>query len=89
MEYQEEFKFLNFETIKRKNADELKEEDRVFLKLNLLDKNFNPCYFFVFNKDLMRKLLDMQLVGLQVLDIKFEVSFSNNSWNVKALDVNE
>lgn len=88
MEYQEEFKFLNLEIVKRKNAEELKEEDRQFIKLNLLDKNYNPCVFFVFNKEVMKKLLNMELVGLQILEIHFELVY-NNSWNVKLVDVHE
>lgn len=88
MEYEEEFKFLNLEIVKRKNAEELKEEDRQFIKLNLLDKNYNPCVFFVFNKEVMKKLLNMELVGLQILEIHFELVYTK-SWNVRLVDIHE
>lgn len=89
MQYQEEFKFLNFEVMQRKNANELKEEDRNFLLIRLLDKNNNPCRFFVFNKDLMKKILAANYVGLQLLMITFEVSYKNENWTVRLVDINE
>ena len=89
MEYQEEFKFLNMESIQRKNASELKEEDRYFLKINVLDKNYNPCSFMIFNKDIMKKLLSTTLVGLQVLTVEFVLSYRNNMWSVNVVDVRE
>ena len=89
MEYQEEFKFLSLESIKRKNAEELKEDEKYFLKLNLLDKNYNPCSFMVFNKDLIKKLLTIQFAGLQLLTVTFDLVYTNNSWNVKLVDLYE
>ncbi len=89
MEYQEEFKFLKLEVMKRKNTEELKEEDRNFIVINLLDPTNNPCRFFIFNKDLMKKVLSSTYSGLQLLQVKFEVVYSNNNWSVRVVDINE
>ena len=86
MEFEEQFKFLNLQLIERKNASELKEEDRKFIKINLLDKLNNPCSFFIFNKDLMTKVLSNNYAGLSDLLITFELVY-NNSWNVKVVDI--
>lgn len=86
MEFQEQFKFLNLQLIERKNASELKEEDRKFIKINLLDKLNNPCSFFIFNKDLMTKVLSNNYAGLSDLLITFELVY-NNSWHVKVVDI--
>ena len=89
MEFQEEFKFLNLKVVDRKNAEKLKEDERKFLKLNLLDKNNNPCSFMVFKKDIMEKILKITFVGLQVLEIQFELVYNNNMWNVRLVDIHE
>lgn len=86
MEFEEQFKFLNLQLIERKNASELKEEDRKFIKINLLDKLNNPCSFFIFNKDLMTKVLSNNYAGLSDLLVTFELVY-NNSWNVKVVDI--
>ncbi len=89
MEYVEEFKFLNLEVMKKKNANELKEEEKNFLIINLLDKNNNPCRFFVFATDIMKKILTSNYVGLQVLQVCFKVQFINNNWAVRLVDISE
>lgn len=89
MEYQEEFKFLGLESIKRKNSENLNEEEKYFFKLNLLDKKYNPCSFLVFNKDLIKKLRNTQFAGLQLLTITFDLIYTNNNWNVKLVDLYE
>lgn len=89
MEYQEEFKFLKLEVMQRKNAEQLKEDERNFLVIRLLDKNNNPCRFFVFNKDVMKKVLAANYVGLQLLNIKFEVVYNNENWSVRLVAINE
>ncbi len=89
MEFNEEFKFLNLEVMKKKNSNDLKEDERNFLILNLLDKNNNPCRFFVFNIDVMKKILSAGYVGLQVLNVIFKLQFNNNNWTVRLVDVNE
>ena len=89
MEYEEEFKFLKIELIQRKNADELKEEDRKIIKLSLLDKNNNPCSFMIFNKDIIKKILSTTFVGLQLINVQFELVFNNNNWNVRLLNIHE
>ena len=89
MDYIEEFKFLNFELMKKKNANELPEDEKNFLILNLLDKNNNPCRFFVFNIDTLKKILSSNYVGLQVLNVSFKLQFVNNNWNVKLVDISE
>lgn len=86
MEYQEQFKFLNLQLIERKNSSELKEEDRKFIRINLLDKLNNPCSFLIFNKDLMTKVLSSNYAGLSDLTITFELVYNNN-WSVRVVDI--
>ncbi len=86
MEYEEQFKFLNLQLIERKNASELKEEDRKFIRINLLDKLNNPCSFLIFNKDLMTKVLSSNYAGLSDLTITFELVYNNN-WSVRVVDI--
>lgn len=87
MNYQENFKYLNLKVLTKKNAKDLPEDERSFLKLNVLDNNNNPCSFMVFNKDVMKKILEKPLQGLSELSISFELLYSNNNWNVRLVDV--
>lgn len=80
MEFQENFKMLNFELRKRKDSEER------FIVLNVLDIKNNPCKFFVFNSDLVDKIVSSNFVGLQDVTILFRLSFSN-MWNVNLLDI--
>ena len=89
MDFIEEFKYLNLELMKKKNANELPEDERNFIILNLLDKNNNPCRFFVFDKEVMKKILTSNFVGLQLLNVSFKLLYSNNSWNVRLVDISE
>ena len=89
MDFIEEFKYLNLELMKKKNANELPEDERNFIILNLLDKNNNPCRFFVFDKEVMKKILTSNFVGLQLLNVSFKLLYSNTSWNVRLVDISE
>lgn len=89
MDFIEEFKYLNLELMKKKNANELPEDERNFIILNLLDKNNNPCRFFVFDKEVMKKILTSNFVGLQLLNVSFKLLYSNNTWNVRLVDISE
>lgn len=88
MEFQDNFKFLKLEQMKRKNVEQLKESDRIFFVIHLLDKENNACRFFIFNKDLMAKVANMNLAGLQDVLLTMKVSFVNNSWQVNLIDIN-
>lgn len=88
MELQDNFLFLKLEQMQRKNSEELKESDRYFFVIHLLDKDNNPCRFFIFNKDLREKVLKLNLVGLQNISVTMKVSFVSNSWQVNLLDIN-
>lgn len=88
MEIQDNFKFLKLEQMQRKNSEELKESDRYFFVIHLLDKDNNPCRFFIFNKDLREKVLNLNLVSLQDILLTMKVVFVNNSWQVNLLDIN-
>ncbi len=89
MDFIEEFKYLNLELMKKKNANELPEDERNFIILNLLDKNNNPCRFFVFDKEVMKKILTSNFVGLQLLNVSFKLLYTNNTWNVRLVDISE
>lgn len=87
MKFQGDFKFLNLQVIKKKNAKELKEDEQNFIKLNVLDKDLNPCSFFIFSVDLIRKILEYNFSSLSDLSISFELSFNNNNWHVGVIDI--
>lgn len=90
MEFQTNFKILNIKEIKRKNADKLAEGEKSFLKLNLLDNNNNPCSMFVFGKEKIEKIANLNSKGLKTLQdimIKFNLNYNNNSWNVSYIDM--
>ena len=81
MEFQENFKVLNYEARKRKDSEER------FIILNALDINNNPCKFFIFNKDIVNEFLSTTFVGLQDVLIKFKLAYNGNVWNVTLLDI--
>ena len=86
MKYQENFKFLKAESMKRKITETNKTESE-FLVLHLLDNENNPCRFFVFSKDIIEKIKHSNYMGLQDVSIIFELTFSN-TWGVRLLDIN-
>lgn len=86
MEYSSNFKILNIQEITRRNADELKEEDKTFLKLNLLDYNNNPCSFMIFGK-YKNKVLELDLNALEDVVITFGVNYNKDRWNVNFIDI--
>lgn len=87
MEHQTNFKFLKLQEIRRKNADNLEEGNKSFLKLELLDYQNNLCAFMIFNKEIKDKVIAMQLQSLQDVIIVYRVFYNNNSWNVSLLDI--
>ena len=88
MEFQEKFKFLNIQLIKRKNADALAEEDKQFVKLNVLDIENNPCSFMIFNKDIIKQILSNPFCSLADIVIAFDLVYLKDNWNVKVVSVN-
>jgi len=87
MEFEANFKFLKMDIIQRKNAEKLNEDEKNFISLHLLDDENNPCRFLVFNKEVIKNLLDMNLVGLQDLLIEFKLVFRNDMWQVQIIDL--
>lgn len=87
MKYQENFKFLNLQVIQKKNAEELKEDERSFIKLNVLDADNNPCSFMLFNKDIMTKVLSNPIASLADVSVIFDLVYSNDRWNVRVVSV--
>lgn len=85
MKFEQNFKFLKAELMKKKKTEENQKETQ-FLLLNLLDDNNNPCRFFVFNADLINKILNSNFLGLQDVICTIEVKFNNN-WSVNLLDI--
>lgn len=87
MKLRDEFKFLNVNSVKRKNVEELKPEEQYFYIVNLLDKENNPVKFFSFdnnlNNDLTKGIQTGKIKGLQDVLVDFELIFNNNNWNVK------
>ena len=86
MEYSSNFKILNIQEIVRRNADELKEEDKRFLKLYLLDYNNNPCSFMIFGK-YKNKVLELNLNALEDVVITFGVNYNKDRWNVNFINI--
>lgn len=86
MEHSSNFKFLNLQEIVRKNSENLPENERTFLKINLLDYEMNPCSFMVFG-DKKHKIIGLGLSNLEDVIITYKVIYSNNKWNVNFVDI--
>lgn len=80
MEIQNNFKFLNYEFINKKDGS------GQFLKLNLLDGNMTPVVFFTFDNNLMNKIRGIKFNPLQDLLVKFTLTYTN-SWRVDLVDI--
>lgn len=89
MEFQENFKFLNVQAINKKNADDLPDDEKIFLKLNALDKTNNPCSFMIFDKNIIKKILINPYSSLIDISIIFDLVYANDKWNVKLVDIND
>ncbi len=89
MEFQENFKFLNVQAINKKNANDLPDDEKIFLKLNALDKTNNPCSFMVFDKNIIRKILNNPHSSLVDISVIFDLVYVNDKWNVKLVDIND
>lgn len=87
MEFQLDFKFLNFHLIQRKNSSELPEDEKQFAKVNLLDRLNNPCAFMVFDKDVIKKLTSKSITPLATVLVTIHLSYINNFWNVRMIDI--
>ena len=81
MEFQENFKVLNIEVRNRKDSDDK------FVVLNVLDIKNNPCRFFIFNQDRVKKFLNTSFIGLQDVLITFKLTYNDKMWNVTLLDI--
>ena len=69
MKLSEEFKFLNVQSVKRKNVEGLKPEEQYFYIINLLDKENNPVKFYSFDNSLNTEI--NWNVRLEDLKIKY------------------
>lgn len=87
MEFQTNFKFLNLQEITRKNAKELSEDEKTFIKLNLLDNQNNPCSFIIFDKNIKEKIRKLQLKSLIDLIVVCKVFYNNNKWNINLVNL--
>lgn len=91
MVLEEDFKFLNLQSVRRKEAEKYKAEEQYFYILNFLDNDNNPVRFFSFNADLNNNLTyaiqNKLLVGLQNCLVKFDLNCNNGNWNVALKDV--
>lgn len=86
MEYSSSFKFLNLQEIERKNTENLKENEKTFLKINLLDQDMNPCSFMIFG-DKKDKVINLGLTNLIDVIVTYKIIYSNNKWNVSFVDM--
>lgn len=82
MKYCEKFKFLNMQLNKRKNDDQ-----KYYLVVNLLDNENNPCKFFCFNDSAISTITSRTINGLQDVTVDFDLTYSQNSWNVRLNDL--
>lgn len=87
----DEFKFLSLQAVKRKNSEELKDTEKFFYIINLLDRENNPVKFYSFDNDinaqLVKSINTQELKGLQDCLVHFELLFSNNNWNVRLINI--
>lgn len=86
MEYSSNFKFLSLQEIGRKNTENLKENEKTFLKINLLDQDMNPCSFMIFG-DKKDKVINLGLTNLIDVIVTYKIIYSNNKWNVSFVDM--
>ena len=87
MEFTQDFKFLKFESVKRKNAEELAEDERYFVILSCLDTENNPVRFMIFDYELVKSIQANKIASLQDITLSLKLVFSNNIWNVRVLDI--
>ena len=91
MKISDDFKFLSLQAVKRKNSEELKDTEKFFYIINLLDKENNPVKFYSFDNDinaqLVKSINTQELKGLQDCLVHFELVFSNNNWNVRLINI--
>lgn len=91
MKISDNFKFLSLQAVKRKNSEELKDTEKFFYIINLLDKENNPVKFYSFDNDINAQLIKsintQELKGLQDCLVHFELVFSNNNWNVRLINI--
>ena len=85
MKYEANFKFLKYNSMKRKITETNKKESE-FIVLHLLDDENNPCSFFVFDEKVIEKIKSRNFVGLEDILVLFELTFSQN-WTVRLLDI--
>lgn len=81
MEHSCEFIFLNYELKKRKDKEEK------YMIFNCLDYKKSPCKFFIFDSNLINKIVERQFESLEEIDLTYQVTFNNNQWFVKLVDV--
>lgn len=79
MKIEKEFKLLNILKKERTTKDNQKE---IYLVLNVLDEDLNPDKFFIFNEDLIKKILDesVKAKAFQNILIDFDLVFNKNVW---------
>lgn len=79
MKIEKEFKLLNIVKRERTTKDNQKQ---TYLVLNVLDEDLNPDKFFIFNQDLIKKILDesVNVKAFQNILIDFDLVFNNNIW---------
>lgn len=82
MKFVSQCKFLKVELLKSK--DKTKE----YMLIALLDDEMNSHKFFVFNEDLKKKIVELGLKELDLIDCAFEVQENqDNGWRVNLLDL--
>lgn len=86
MKIEKEFKLLNIVKKERTTKDNQKQ---TYLVLNVLDEDLNPDKFFIFNHDLIKKILDdaVNVKAFQSVLIDFDLLFNNNIWNCNLKNV--
>lgn len=82
---EKEFTLLKVEQKKRITKEG---KEQIYLVLNVLDEDFSPCKFFVFNEDKVKLILnDVQSAkALSKVLINFNLVYSNNIWNCNLND---
>ncbi len=88
MEHENEFTFLKLEINPRKNSEELKEDEKYYAIVSLLDNKQNIVKFFVFKKEIIDRLLSKEFIPMNTVLVKYEVVNINNKWNVRLVDIN-
>lgn len=85
MQTKEVFNFIGFQLYNRKNAEKLKEEEKKYLVLTVVNKDNSLIKLFVFKPEIIEKVLEKNLNRFDdvTLTLLFSYNMDKNTWNCR------